>query len=173
MQVIENLEIGDHVFTLDAGMQPIRWIGRTTVPATANNAPIQIAAGALGNAQSLQVSPQHRMLVADWRSELVCGTDEVLVAAKHLINDHSIRQITGGTVDYIHILFDDHQIIMAEGIASESFHPGRVGFGSMAEAARQELLSLFPQLAADLDGFGPAARYSAKASEAILIAKLC
>jgi peroxidase len=173
MQVIENLEIGDHVFTLDAGMQPIRWIGRTTVPATTNNAPIQIAAGALGNAQSLQVSPQHRMLVADWRSELVCGTDEVLVAAKHLINDHSIRQITGGTVDYIHILFDDHQIIMAEGIASESFHPGRVGFGSMAEAARQELLSLFPQLAADLDGFGPAARYSAKASEAILIAKLC
>lgn len=97
----------------------------------------------------------------------------MLVAAKHLINDHSIRQITGGTVDYIHILFDDHQIIMAEGIASESFHPGRVGFGSMAEAARQELLSLFPQLAADLDGFGPAARYSAKASEAILIAKLC
>lgn len=172
MQLIDDLVVGDWVFTLDAGMQPIRWIGRTTVPATPNNAPIQIAAGALGNAQPLEVSPQHRMLVSDWRCELVCGTDEVLVAAKHLINDHSIRQITGGTVDYIHILFDDHQIVIAEGIASESFHPGRVGVGSMAEAARQELLSLFPQLAADLDGFGPAARYSAKASEAILIAKL-
>jgi peroxidase len=172
MRLIDDLQIGDLVYTLDAGMQPIRWIGRTTVPATRNNAPIQIAAGALGNARPLQVSPQHRMLVSDWRSELVCGTDEVLVAAKHLINDLSIRQVMGGTVDYIHILFDDHQIVMAEGIASESFHPGRVGLGAMAEAARQELLGLFPQLAADLDGFGPAARYSAKASEAILIARL-
>ena len=171
MQLIEDLSVGDMVFTLDAGMQPLRWIGQTTVPACGKNAPINIARGALGNSNDMQVSPQHRMLLSDWRCEMVCGTDEVLVAAKHLINDHSIRPQTGGTVDYIHILFDDHQIVMAEGIASESFHPGRVGLGAMAQEARQEILDLFPQLDHDLDGFGPAARYTAKPGEAILITK--
>ena len=144
MQLIDDLTVGDLVFTLDAGMQLIRWIGETTVPAMGKNAPINIACGALGNANAMQVSPQHRMLLSDWRCEMVCGNDEVLVAAKYLINDHSIRPQTGGMVDYIHILFDDHQIVIAEGIASESFHPGRVGMGSMSEDARREVLQLFP-----------------------------
>lgn len=118
---------------------------------------------------AMRVSPQHRMLLSDWRCKLICGTGEVLVAAKHLINDLSIRPQTGGTIDYIHILFDDHQIVMAEGIASERFHPGRVRMGAMPDAARCEILDLLPELAVDLDGFGPAARYTAKSGEAALI----
>lgn len=171
MQMIEALNVGDFVFTIDAGMQPIRWIGQTTVPAQGRNAPIAIAKGALGNSNELQVSPQHRMLISGWRCEMFCGADEVLVAAKHLINDQSIRPQSGGTVDYIHILFDDHQIVVAEGIGSESFHPGSVGLSALEQEARAEVLSLFPELENDLDGFGPAARYTAKAAEAHLIAK--
>lgn len=169
---IEDLRVGDRIYTLDNGLQPVRWIGRTRVPATGPLAPIHFAAGAFGNSRAMAVSPQHRMLVSDWRCDMVCGTNEVLIPAKHLINDQTIRPQAGGMVDYIHILFDDHQIVLADGIPSESFHPGRTGLGAMAEETRAEILALFPQLADDLDSFGPAARYSAKPHEARLINRL-
>jgi peroxidase len=56
-----------------------------------------------------------------WRVEMHCGTDEVLAPAKALTNDQTIRRVEGGTVTYVHIAFDTHEIVMAEGIASESF----------------------------------------------------
>ncbi len=166
---IEELRVGDRAYTLDAGLQPIRWIGRTTVLAEGRHAPVRITAGALGNSRSMEVSPQHRMMLSDWRCDLVCGTDEVLAPALHLLNDQTITRRTGGTVDYIHLLFDDHQIVFADGIPSESFHPGAQGLRAMPDATRDELLSLFPELADDLDAFGPAARYSARAHEVRLI----
>ncbi len=166
---IEDLVIGDEVYTLDGGLQPVRWIGRTTVLAEGCHAPVRIRQGALGNSRDMEVSPQHRMMLSDWRCEVVCGTDEVLAPALHLLNDATITRRTGGTVDYIHLLFDDHQIIFADGIPSESFHPGPHGINAMSEATRAELLSLFPQLEADLDSFGPSARYAARAHEVKVI----
>ncbi len=169
---IEKLKAGDAVYTLDNGLQPLRWIGRTTVLAEGRHAPIRIARGALGNSRDMEVSPQHRMLLSDWRCELVCGTDEVLAPALHLLNDGSIQRRRGGTVDYIHLLFDTHQIVIADGIPSESFHPGAIGLGAMSEEARQEIRDLFPQLSDNLDAFGPAARHTAKPYEAQVIVKL-
>jgi hypothetical protein len=70
-------------------------------------------------------------------------------------------------VEYFHMLFDAHEIVYAEGAPSESFHPGHVGWGSLAEAARDEILTLFPQL--ETMGFtvyGPSARRSLTAPEA-------
>jgi len=133
---------------------------------------VRIARGALGNSRTMEVSPQHRMMLSDWRCDMVCGADQVLAPALHLTNDATITRRRGGTVDYIHLLFDSHQIVMADGIPSESFHPGQVGLGAMAEATRAEILSLFPQLHPDPDSFGPAARYSAKRHEIVLIRAL-
>ncbi len=169
---IEDLTVGDQVYTLDHGLQPLRWIGRTTVLAEGRHAPVRIKSGALGNSRAMEVSPQHRMMLSDWRCDVVCGADEVLAPALHLLNDTTITRRTGGTVDYIHLMFDDHQIVFADGIPSESFHPGRQGISAMPEDTRAELLSLFPQLAADLDSFGPAARYSARAHEVRVITQL-
>lgn len=169
---IETLTPGDMVYTLDHGLQPVLWIGRTTVRAEGSHAPVQIQTGALGNHRPMEVSPQHRMLIDDWRCNVVCGTDAVLAPALHLINDQTITRRTGGTVDYIHLLFADHEIVLADGIPSESFHPGRIGVGAMHAATRAEIIALFPQLADDLDAFGPAARYGAKAHEVALIQSL-
>ncbi|MEY1555356.1 peroxidase family protein [Yoonia sp. R2331] len=169
---IEDLCAGDRIYTLDGGLQPLRWVGRTTVLAQGPHAPVRIQSGALGNARTMEVSPQHRMMLSDWRCDVVCGTDEVLAPALHLLNDCTITRRTGGTVDYIHLLFDDHQIVFADGIPSESFHPGPRGIAAMPDATRAELLSLFPQLAADLDSFGPAARYCARAHEVRVITGL-
>lgn len=64
------------------------------------------------------------MLVSGFGPQLLFGESEVPAAATHLVGLPGITQQEGGTVTHVHILFDAHQIVCAEGAASESFHPG-------------------------------------------------
>lgn len=172
-KAIESLQVGDLVRTADHDYQPIRWIGSSKVAATGNVAPILIKAGALGNTRDLKVSPQHRMLLGGWQAEMLFGDDEVLVAAKHLVNDSTIVRVEGGDVEYFHMLFDTHEIVFAEGAPSESFHPGEVGWGALAEEAREEILDLFPELRmGDFSKYGTSARRTLKAHEAGVLLNL-
>lgn len=102
---IEDLRIGDRVWTTDAGLQPIAWMGRATVPARGDLAPILIRKGAMDNVRDLLVSPQHRMMLDSWRVEMHCGTDEVLAPAKALTNNGTIHRVEGDDVTYLHIAF--------------------------------------------------------------------
>ncbi|MBU2993184.1 MULTISPECIES: peroxidase family protein [unclassified Octadecabacter] len=142
---IQDLQVGDLVWTMDNGLQPIAWVGRATVPARGAMAPIMIRKGAMDNARDLLVSPQHRMMLDGWRVQMHCGEDEVLAPAKALTNDGSIRRVEGGTVTYVHIAFDAHEIVVAEGIPSESFFPGAEALSALDNAARDEILTLFPE----------------------------
>lgn len=144
---IEALKVGDHVRTANDGMQQIRWIGSRTVAGLGAFAPIRIAAGALDNHRDLYVSPQHRMVIKDWRAQLMFGTDTVLVAAKHLVNGSTIKQVSCRDVTYYHLAFDAHQVIFAEGAESESLHLGKTALASFPKATRDELDALFPELA--------------------------
>ena len=169
-RMVEALKIGDFVVTRDHGLQPIRWIGKRTVPAIDRFAPIRIRPGVLSGLDcDLLVSPQHRMLFQGYRAELLFGDSEVLVAATHLIDGKLVTQETGGDVTYIHIMFDDHEIIYAEGAATESFHPGSVGLSAVTAGAREELFSLFPELRSVPAGYGKTARRCLKKHEARLI----
>ncbi len=143
---VENLQVGQLVETLDHGLQPIRWIGRRKVAAVGNHAPIVFKEDAIGNKKELTVSPQHRMLVSDWKVELLFAEDEVLVAAKHMVNGTSIKQIEGGEVEYFHVLFDRHEIIFADGCATESLHLGDESLKTLGETIRQQLYKEFPTL---------------------------
>ncbi len=163
---IETLCEGDFVETLDHGLQPIRWIRSTTVPAIGHLAPIHIAAGTLGNQRDLLVSPQHRMLLSGWQLELLFAEVEALAPAQSLLNDTTITRRPGGMVEYFHILFDTHEIIFAESCPCESFHPGQVGLDSMSEAVREEIFEFFPELRRDPQAYGPSARASLKRFEA-------
>ncbi len=121
---IEELDVGDLIVSRDSGDVPVRWIGRRRVRARGAFAPIRIRAYALGNDRDLLVSPNHKVLLTGWRAELLFGEEEVLVAAKHLINDKTIVRETCLTwVEYFHILLDNHGIIYAEGCAAESLDP--------------------------------------------------
>ena len=71
------------------------------------------------------------------------------------------------------MLFDTHEIVFAEGAPSESFHPGQIGWGALAEEARAEILELFPELAqGDFTSYGTSARRSLKAYEAEVLADI-
>jgi len=117
---IEDLKIGDRVLTRDDGPQEIRWIGETTLRAVGDYAPVVITEGALFNTRDLLLSPDHRIFIYQREDHLGAGRSEVLVKVRHLINGTSVYQQDGGFMDYYQILFDDHQIIYAEGIAAET-----------------------------------------------------
>jgi len=167
---IEELKVGDLVVTRDHGLQPIRWIQSRTVPAIDRFAPVRIRPGVVtGLETDLLVSPQHRMLFQGYQAELLFGDSEVLVAATHLVDGLDVTTETGGTVTYIHMMFDQHEIIYAEGAASESFHPGEIGLSAVSDPAREELFALFPELRSDPRQYGQTARKCLKKHEAQLI----
>ena len=164
---VEELQPGDMVLTRDDGAQPVRWIGRRRVAAVGDFAPIAFAAGALGAHGAVKLSPEHRVLVSGARAEVLFGEPEVLVAAKHLVNDGTIRRQVGGQVDYLHLMFDRHQVIWAEGLASESFFPGAATLAGLDDGVKAELCALFPDLDTKTGaGYGPTARRVLRGFEA-------
>lgn len=169
---VEDLELGDLVMTRDDGLQPVRWVGRRSVAAVGTMAPIQIAANALGEHGTLKVSPLHRVLLRDVRAELMFGEGEVLVAAKHLVNDTTIRPLEGGDVDYVHFMFDRHQVVFSEGLETESFLPGPQTAKSFEQEIVAEICEIFPELDPHTgEGYGPAARPLLKRYEAQTLVK--
>jgi Hint domain len=143
---VENLKVGDRVMTRDHGLRPIRWTGTVKTAGNGRNAPIMIKKGTLGNEHDLLVSPQHRMLLVGIHAELLTGDSEVLAAAIHLCNGDTIYVHKTETVRYVHFMFDEHEIVYANGSLSESFYPGDIALDSVDMLAQEEILRLFPEL---------------------------
>ncbi len=143
---IEQLQSGDLVLTRDNGSQPLAWVAHRTVPATGAFAPVVLPAGVLGNTRDLVLSPQHRMVISGARAELFFGETEVMVPAIYLAEQGLGYRKPGGEVTYYHLMFDQHEVIYSEGVASESYLPcdGR----GLSVEARAEFIKLFPELAA-------------------------
>ena len=165
-RAVETLEPGDLVLTGSDGAQPVRWVGTTTVAAQGDLAPIVITRGTLGNDHDLVVSPQHAILLSDWRAELLYGQDEVLVRAKDLLNMDGVYRKTGALITYCHILMDHHHVVQAHGIWSETLYPGSVAMDAVNPVAQAEIDALFP----DLSSYGPTAAPCLRSYEARLIA---
>jgi len=168
MARVEDLTVGDLVLTQDHGPQPIRWIGQRTVPGRGAFAPVHISVGALGDHGELWVSPQHRILLSDWRAQVYIGEDEVLCPAHALINGDTIHRAPCDTVIYVHLMFDAHEIILAEGLATESFMPGDY-LCHETSALRQEIIAIFPELDERKPAM-PAARRTLRGYEGLLLA---
>lgn len=164
---VEKLCVGDLVLTHDEGPQPLRWIGRRQVAAEGALAPIEIREGTFGPHRRLLVSPQHRVLIRDALAELWFGEAEVLVKAKDLLNGHSVRVREGGQVDYVHILFDRHQVVWSEGLATESFLPGPQITAGFEQAIVDEICTIFPEINRITGrGYSAAARRALRGFEA-------
>ena len=166
----ECLAPGDLVLTRDHGPQPIRWIGTRCVTAKCKFAPIHISAGTFGAHRDLFVSPLHRVLIRHHMAELLFGEQEVLVAARDLVNDRSVQRRSGGDVTYVHLLFDQHQVVFSEQLETESFLPGPQTSASFDRDMVEEIYTLFPQIDPDTGhGYSAAARRTLKHYEATLL----
>lgn len=145
-RAIETLKVGDRVLTLDRGPRRVRWIGRTTVTGRGALAPVRFRSGSLGNRRDLRVSPNHRMLLQGARVELYFGTSQVLVAAKHLVDGQAVQVTQMRRAEYLHLAFDRHEMIFAEGVATESLFTGPAALASLDAGSRAELAALVPGL---------------------------
>ena len=177
-RLIEELREGDRVNTKDNGAQEIRWIGARRMTgarlfAMPRLRPIRFRAGALGVErpdQELLVSPEHRMVVKGPVARALFNIDEVLVQARDLINgrdvvvDSQLREVT-----YVHLLLPSHQVVWANGVETESFHPSFTALESLGEIDRSRLLDAHPEFESDPQSYGPPARRNLSPSEAAIL----
>ena len=165
----KDIAIGDMVWTRDHGYQAVRWVGLSNVHADGQFAPVVFAPGTIGNEVELVVSQEHRILIRESLAELLFGTREVLIAAKHLCGLPGVAVRSGGHVNYVHFMFDAHQVVCANGVECESFYPSEHSASSIEAAQRRELLALFPSLKHGIEAFGGSAAVVLKAFEATVI----
>ncbi|MEL6999798.1 MAG: Hint domain-containing protein [Pseudomonadota bacterium] len=146
---VETLVPGDLVLTADHGPCPLRAILRRTLTFARDDRhdqhkPVLFNIGSLGDGaphRPLAVSPQHRMLVRDE------GGDEVLAPAKGLLHRRGVRRKAGcRQVVYLQLVFDQHEVVCAEGAWSESFFPGAYAVSASDCATQRELFEIFPDL---------------------------
>lgn len=177
-RLVEDLKVGDRVITRDNGIQQILWVGRKTLTGhqlarKPHMKPILIQQGALGNGlpeHDMLVSPNHRILVSNDKTTLYFEEREVLAAAKHLTGLGGVDEVSTLGVSYVHMMFENHEIVLSNGAWTESFQPGDYTLKGIGNAQRQEIFELFPELETE-DGVRDyaSARRSLKKHEARLL----
>jgi hypothetical protein len=177
---VEDLIAGDLVITRDHGLQAIRWIGHKNISgarlfARPELRPIEIKKDAFGRgypSRDMMVSPQHRIVIDHDLAARHYGNQELLVPAKALTPNTRITKTSVRKTTYIHMLFDQHEIIFANGVATESFHPDRAIMNGLEHAAQDEIYQIFPSLRTDVSaGYGPTALPALSVTEGMLLAE--
>lgn len=151
---VESLRAGDRVITRDNGIQEICWMGRrdlngSELAQARHLRPVRISKGALGNGlpeRDMMLSPNHRVLVANDRTSLYFDESEVLVAAKHLTGLPGVDVVDVKKTSYLHIMFENHEVILSDGAWTETFQPGDYSLAGIGNDQRCEIFELFPQL---------------------------
>jgi hypothetical protein len=132
---VETLCIGDLLRTAEGRLESVTWIGHRQIdcrrhPDPRKVQPVRIAAGAFAPnvpTRDLFLSPDHAVFI-----------DDVLIPVKHLINDHTIVQVATNRVAYFHVELQRHDVVLAEGLAVESYLEtgGRDNFANGGAAVR-------------------------------------
>ncbi|SIS74634.1 Hint domain-containing protein [Phaeovulum vinaykumarii] len=175
---VETLAPGDLVETCDDGPQPVLWRGSRRLSGARLRAlphlrPVRLRAAALDPARpdaDLIVSPRHRIVLRGKAARALFNAPEVLVAAADLVNDRTIQVFHGlREVDYVHLMFARHQILRANGIESESFHPDATALEMIAPQDRSALVATLRDQDPGGRGYGPTARRALTRSEAAIL----
>ena len=175
---IQNLREGDYVQTKDNGCQQIQWMGQRRMSgarlfAMPKLRPIRIRAGLFGldePDEDLLVSPEHRMLVKGRIAMDLFNTPEVLVAARDLVDhDRVCVDLTVREITYVHMLLSQHEILFANGVESESFHPANAALSALDAEDRQRLAEMLPSVEYNPQSYGRYARRNLSASEAAIL----
>ncbi len=175
---VEQVGIGTRLQTKDNGLQAVIWQGQRHVSgarlyAMPHLAPVRLNRSSLGvdiPDNSLLVSPDHRIVLRGERARILFNCQEVLVAARDLVNDREIivdRQVRG--VQYIHLMLPQHEIVFANGVETESFHPLSADLASMASDDLTRLNAVLPDFSSDAQSYGGYARRVLAGSEAAIL----
>jgi hypothetical protein len=115
---VEALAVGDIVTTASGGERPIRWLGHRRLDPSRHADPTSVypvlvqrgAFGAGSPVRDLWLSPDHAVVVG-----------EALTPIRTLLNGSSVVQVTCSSVEYWHVELDAHDVLLAEGLAAESY----------------------------------------------------
>jgi collagen type I alpha len=137
---VEALRPGMRVVTAGGRLAPVRWIGRRRLAPGRHVRPwdvmpVRVRAGAFGDgvpARDLVLSPDHAVLAGG-----------VLIPVRYLINGDTIAQETRAEVTYWHVELDRHDVVLAEGLACESY----LDTGNRCAFEGGEALALHPDFA--------------------------
>lgn len=145
---VEDLHAGDVILTLDDGPRPVALVLRSALPRAGAQASVLIAADALAPGipeRTLAVSPQHRVLIRSAIVARMFGTPEVLLPARLLVGLPGIRRSPAWMpVRYVHLVFDRHHVLWANGAPAESFFPGPQALLALDEHQRAAVLGILP-----------------------------
>ena len=142
---VEDIRPGMLLWTQD-GPAEVALVAGSTVDGLGQMAPVEIAAGALGNRATIRVSPQHRILMAQPAVELLFDMSQCLVPAVQFVGIPGVRRAPCDRITYYHVVFDGHRIVDTDGLLSESFYPGDTALAALDVMTRLEVQSLFPNL---------------------------
>ncbi len=121
--------------------------------------PVRITAGALGKGLpevDLLVSRQHRILVSSPIVTRMFGVPETLIAAIKLVELPGIFVDTSVTeVTYFHLLFENHEVVFAEGAPTESLLLGLEAVKSLPQSLIDEIDAIFGDLLLPRDTVSP------------------
>ncbi|NVO24085.1 Hint domain-containing protein [Donghicola mangrovi] len=175
---VETLQPGDYVLTRDSGVQQVLWTGSRRMSgarlfAMPHLRPVRIHASAFGADrpdETLIVSPEHRLLVQGDAARALFNTPEVMVQARDLVNDRTIICAADmKEVTYVHILLSRHEVIWANGIECESFHPATASMDALDQGDRMALEQLLPWVGEAPMRYGDFVRRPLSRSEAAIL----
>jgi hypothetical protein len=149
--MVGSIKVGDMISTMDNGPQPVRFIGRRRVVFSErdhNLKPIRIRRGAYDGVhprRDMMLSPQHRILLRGPAIKNAFGVEEVLGPVKGMLGQPGFRKALGrGSIEYVSILFDRHEIVYADGVPAESFLPRPYATAYLPPNTVSEINGLFP-----------------------------
>ncbi|MDG1518902.1 MAG: Hint domain-containing protein [Yoonia sp.] len=175
---VASLVEGDFVQTADNGRAEILWLGSRRITGARMKAipsltPVRLRAGALDKDvpdAGLLVSHDHQIVLGGSRAQTLYNAEEVLVTARDLINDHSIIRDHGQLeVTYIHMMLPKHEVVFANGVATESFHPASAELTMMDENQRDRMFDRLPNQTGGVQNYGEYARRVLSDSEAAIL----
>lgn len=110
------------------------------------------------------------MLIKGDVAQELFNTPEVLVAAKDLVNGSTITvDLKVRKVTYVHLLLPKHEVLRANGVETESFHPANTALSMLGDDDRARLVAGMPNLDRDPHSYGSYARRNLTSSEAAIL----
>ena len=92
------------------------------------------------------------------------------MAARDLINGNGVARDMGAkSVVYYHLMLENHHVLVANGVETESFHPAAAALDAIEEEQRMRLFDVMPDLAYDPETYGPMTRRALTKAEAALL----